>query len=79
MLNQHRSEETPEYAEFLKYAQALRPLVVERIPDLKRRAEFWYALIESNAIALLRQGNQALFEAKVHLLLALYELETVEV
>ncbi|MBI1878245.1 MAG: bifunctional precorrin-2 dehydrogenase/sirohydrochlorin ferrochelatase [Chloroflexi bacterium] len=69
----------PEYAEFLEYAQALRPVVAERIPDFKRRTEFWYALIESHAIALLRQGEQALFEAKVHMLLALYELETVEV
>jgi siroheme synthase-like protein len=68
----------PEYAEFLEYAQALRPLVAERLPP-ERRADFWYSLIESNAITLLRQGERALFEAKVHLLLALYEVETVQV
>ncbi len=66
----------PEYAEFLEYAQALRPLVAERLPP-ERRADFWYSLIESNAITLLRKGERALFEAKVHLLLALYEAETV--
>jgi siroheme synthase-like protein len=68
----------PEYAEFLEYAQALRPIVAERIPDFKRRTEFWYALIESNAITLLRQSERALFEAKVHLLLTLYEAEAVD-
>lgn len=66
----------PEYAEFLEYAQALRPIVAERLPH-ERRADFWYALINSNAITLLRQGERALFEAKVHLLLALYEAEAV--
>ena len=62
----------PEYAEFLEYAQTLRPLVAKRIPTFKRRAEFWYALIESNAIQLLRQGENVLFEAKVDKLLAQY-------
>lgn len=68
----------PEYGEFLQYAQELRPLVAERIPTFKQRAEFWYALIESNAIPLLRRGERALFEAKVHLLLAQYASEGVE-
>lgn len=68
----------PEYAEFLEYAEALRPVVAERLPA-ERRAEFWYALIESNAIPLLRAGERALFEAKVHLLLAFYAAEAVGV
>lgn len=69
----------PEYAEFLEYAQALRPIVAQRLPTFKQRADFWYELIESNAIALLRKGERALFEAKVHMLLALFEGEAVEV
>ena len=69
----------PEYAEFLEIAQALRPIVAERIPTFEKRAEFWYTLIESNAIPLLRSGNRSLFEAKVHMLLALYEEEAVVV
>jgi len=68
----------PEYAEFLEYAQALRPIVAERIPIFERRAKFWYDLIESNTITLLRSGERGLFEAKVHLLLALHEGEPVE-
>jgi siroheme synthase-like protein len=69
----------PEYAEFLEYAQALRPIVAERLPTFRQRADFWYELIESNAITLLRKGERALFEAKVHMLLALFEAEAVEV
>jgi siroheme synthase-like protein len=70
----------PEYAEFLEFAQALRPIVAERIPTFKRRAEFWYDLIEKgNAISLLRNGERALFEAKAHMLLSLYAAEAVEV
>ena len=68
----------PEYAEFLEYAQALRPIVAERLPQ-ERRADFWYALLDSNAITLLRSGERALFEAKVHMLLALCEAEAVKV
>lgn len=66
----------PEYAEFLEYAQELRPVVAKRLPHA-RRADFWYALLNSNAITLLRKGERALFEAKVHLLLAFYEAEAV--
>ncbi|MEM7343127.1 MAG: bifunctional precorrin-2 dehydrogenase/sirohydrochlorin ferrochelatase [Chloroflexota bacterium] len=62
----------PEYAEFLAYAKELRPLVAERIPTFKQRAEFWYEVIESNAIPLLRAGERVAFEAKVHLLLTLH-------
>jgi siroheme synthase-like protein len=68
----------PEYAEFLEYAQALRPIVAERIPTFQGRAEFWYKLIDSNAITLLRNGDRVLFEAKVHLLLTVYESEAIE-
>jgi len=60
----------PEYADFLDYAQALRPLVAERIPTFRDRADFWYALVESEALALLRQGDHVSFEAKVQALLA---------
>ncbi|MEW5958838.1 MAG: bifunctional precorrin-2 dehydrogenase/sirohydrochlorin ferrochelatase [Chloroflexota bacterium] len=68
----------PEYAEFLEYTQELRPIVAGRIPDFKRRTQFWYELIDSNAITLLRNGERALFEAKVQVLLALYEADAVE-
>ena len=69
----------PEYAEFLEYAQELRPIVAERIPTFEGRAEFWYALVESDAVRLLRQGARALFEAKVELLLASYAIQYEDV
>lgn len=64
----------PEYAEFLQYAQTLRPIVAERIA-YEKRAAFWYELVESDAIRLLRRGDKALFEAKIHLLLSEYSEE----
>jgi siroheme synthase-like protein len=69
----------PEYAEFLDYAETLRPIVAERLPTYQRRAAFWYDLVESNAISLLRKGERALFEAKVHFLLAIHAAELIEV
>lgn len=68
----------PEYAEFLDYAQALRPEVAERIPAFKQRAAFWYDLLGSNAILLLRKGDRALFEAKVRHLLEAYTPAAVD-
>ncbi len=61
----------PEYAEFLEYAQDLRPIVAERI-RFENRAAFWYDLVESDAIRLVRRGERAVFEAKVEQLLATY-------
>lgn len=65
----------PEYAEFLEYAQALRPIVAERL-CFEDRAAFWYDLVEGEAIRLLRRGERALFEAKVEQLLAIYARNT---
>jgi siroheme synthase-like protein len=67
----------PEYAEFLDYSQALRPLVAERLPP-ENRIDFWYALVENDALALLRKGQRAQFEAQVEQLLTCYELPIVE-
>lgn len=64
-----------EYAEFLDYAQALRPLVARCLPP-ELRTTFWYALVESEALDLLRRGERQLFEARVHSLLSFYEAET---
>lgn len=63
----------PEYAEFLTYAQQLRSTLSERIPLFKDRAAFWYALVEGDALALLRSGERTLFEAEVQALISRYE------
>jgi len=62
----------PEYAEFLDYAQALRPVVVERLLP-QNRVDFWYELIESESLSLLRQGQRAQFEDCVEQLVTRYE------
>ncbi|MBV7338854.1 bifunctional precorrin-2 dehydrogenase/sirohydrochlorin ferrochelatase [Chloroflexi bacterium TSY] len=54
-----------EYAEFLDYAQTIRPLVAQQIPDFKSRSKFWYELIESDALELLRLGKRIEFEENV--------------
>jgi siroheme synthase-like protein len=47
----------PEYAAFLDFCAALRPEVARRIPLFGKRRTFWYALVESDALALLRAGR----------------------
>lgn len=49
----------PEYGVFLDFAKALRPEVSRRIPSFRRRQQFWYALVESEALALLREDPDA--------------------
>jgi siroheme synthase-like protein len=49
----------PEYAAFLEFSRALRPAVSRRIPSFVRRQRFWYAFVESDALALLAAGREA--------------------
>lgn len=62
----------PEYAAFLDHAQTLRPVVQQRIHPFRRRVEFWYALVESEALAALRRQDVAGFTHIVDGLLADY-------
>lgn len=59
----------PEYAEFLDFAQSIRPEIAQKIPLFHQRTRFWYALVESEALSLLRQGNREEFENLVTKLL----------
>ena len=65
----------PHYADFLDYAQALRPEVARRIPAFRHRVRFWYDLVESEALALLQQHQVADFTALVEGLLRKHELQ----
>ena len=62
----------PEYAAFLDHAQVLRPTIQRRIHPFRRRVEFWYALVESEALAALRRGDEAGFTRIVDKLLTAY-------
>jgi siroheme synthase-like protein len=64
----------PEYAEFLEYAQALRPIVARRIPH-RERARFWYALLDIDPFDLLRQGEYTRFDEQVQALLTQFEAQ----
>ena len=64
-----------EYADFLEYAQSLRPHVKRRIPRFHVRVDFWYALVESEAIDLLRAEDYEGFQQVVDALLSRYEAE----
>lgn len=48
-----------EYEQFLDFAATLRPEVARRIPGFRPRVRFWYALVESGALDLLRDNPQA--------------------
>ncbi|HHY55497.1 MAG TPA: bifunctional precorrin-2 dehydrogenase/sirohydrochlorin ferrochelatase [Chloroflexi bacterium] len=62
----------PEYAVFLERAQALRPLIQQRIHPFRRRVEFWYALVESDALSVLRRGDEVAFARIVDDLLTVF-------
>jgi precorrin-2 dehydrogenase / sirohydrochlorin ferrochelatase len=49
----------PEYAAFLDFAQSLRPQLSQRIPSFRRRQRYWYTLVDSEALSLLRAGKHA--------------------
>jgi siroheme synthase-like protein len=53
----------PEYAELLELAGRLRPLITARVPDFEERRRRWYALVDSDVLALLRQGRRSEAEA----------------
>lgn len=67
------SEFGHEYAEFLEFAQSMRPEVKRRIPPFRQRVSFWYELVESSALDHLRQDNRPQFEAFVEALIAKHE------
>ena len=49
----------PEYADFLELAADLRQPVSEREPGFEARKELWQALLDSDVLDLLRQGQRA--------------------
>lgn len=47
----------PEYAVFLEQMRELRDVLAARYPDFQERRACWYALIDSDILALLRDGK----------------------
>lgn len=48
----------PEYGEFLKLLEMVRPEITNRIPDFSVRRELWYRIVDSNVLNLLREGQR---------------------
>lgn len=49
----------PEYARFLELAGELRGQLAEHVPDFETRKALWYELVDSNALELLANGDEA--------------------
>ena len=60
----------PEYAAFLELMQTLRAPLAARYPDFQERRARWYALIDSDILALLREGKTALAHQRAQALLS---------
>ncbi|MBV9498272.1 MAG: bifunctional precorrin-2 dehydrogenase/sirohydrochlorin ferrochelatase [Acidobacteriaceae bacterium] len=55
----------PEYDDLLGLLNAIRPEIARRVPDFQARRSFWYRVIDSDVLKLLRSGER---EAAVQLL-----------
>lgn len=60
----------PEYGELLELLKAVRPDIAQRVADFGARRTFWYRVIDSNVLELLRSGER---EAAVDLLRKMIE------
>ena len=47
-----------EYGEFLRLARGLRERLAEAVPDFEQRRAIWYALVDSDLLSLLREGQE---------------------
>jgi siroheme synthase-like protein len=55
----------PEYGFLLEILKRVRPAIREGIKDFGKRRELWYRIVDSQALALLREGRNADAEALV--------------
>jgi precorrin-2 dehydrogenase/sirohydrochlorin ferrochelatase len=53
-----QSEIGPEYKELLEFLRQLRPEINRRISNFEERKGLWYQIADSEALALLREGQQ---------------------
>jgi precorrin-2 dehydrogenase/sirohydrochlorin ferrochelatase len=65
----------PEYRLFLEWMRELREPMAQRHPDFQERRRRWYELIDSEALALLREGH---LEQAGQCIAAIADLEPAE-
>ncbi|MEZ4664770.1 MAG: bifunctional precorrin-2 dehydrogenase/sirohydrochlorin ferrochelatase [Caldilineaceae bacterium] len=56
----------PEYGLFLEWMQALRAPMADRYPKFMERRARWYAVVDSDVLALLRAGNREAALERIH-------------
>lgn len=61
----------PAYATFLEWMHAVREPIAQQYPELPERRALWYALVDSDILTLLTQGQEALARQRLETLLAL--------
>jgi siroheme synthase-like protein len=54
-----------EHARFLELARRLRRPLAKRFPNFEARKRLWYELVDSDVLALLRQGDEAGARARI--------------
>ncbi|HYG65217.1 MAG TPA: bifunctional precorrin-2 dehydrogenase/sirohydrochlorin ferrochelatase [Thermoanaerobaculia bacterium] len=67
----------PEHARFLELAGAVRAPLARRWPDFATRRELWYRLVDSDVLALLRQGDEEAAVARFHEIMDVTPAEAV--
>jgi siroheme synthase-like protein len=66
-LKQRFQEEIgPEYKELLEILRQLRPEINRRISDFQQRKDLWYRIVDSEALTLLREGQQQATRNLIH-------------
>jgi siroheme synthase-like protein len=69
LREQFAAEFGPHYAKFLEMAADLRRRMAGAIPDFSTRRRLWYRIVDSPALALLRDGRNAEARAEVEAIL----------
>lgn len=64
-----KREVGPEYAEFMQMLKDVRPQITSQIADFNVRRELWYRIVDSEILALLREGDREGAEAVLHALI----------
>jgi precorrin-2 dehydrogenase/sirohydrochlorin ferrochelatase len=56
----------PEYGALLALLKEVRQQITERIPEFDARRELWYRIVDSDVLALLREGRTEQVYAEIH-------------
>ena len=55
----------PEYGIFLRLLKQVRPIITTQIPEFNKRRDLWYRIVDSEVLAMLREGNEEAAAAEI--------------